>query len=302
MPTIHEQAEEIEVVLDAHAMIGESPTWSPAGRALYWIDVKRPALHRYDPEGGTCLTWPVTSDLGAFALLEKEHAALLALRHGMHRLDLTTGALEPLGPPPFDPKLFRFNEGICDASGRFWVGVMFDPTDGSLPAQRASLHSFTLSSGLRREPDAAELHNGMAWSVDGRRFFLTHSNSGAIYAFDFDVGAGLLGSKQLFARVPAELGLPDGAAVDVDGRYWCAVHGGGRLRCYTPDGKVDREVLLPVSQPTMCAFGGRDLNWLYVTSAANGLSAEQLLAEPLAGALLRLRPGVNGIARPYMAR
>jgi sugar lactone lactonase YvrE len=302
MTTTQAQYPDIEVVLDAHAIIGESPTWASVEGALYWIDVKLPALHRYDPESGTRRSWPVAGDLGAFALLEREHAALLALRHGLHRLDLATGALEELAAAPFDPTLFRFNEGICDATGRFWVGVMFDPTDKSLPARQASLHSFTLSGGFRREPDTAELHNGMAWNENGRRLFLSHSNAGAIYAFDFDPGAGLLGSKQLFVQVPAALGLPDGAAIDVEGKYWCAVHGGGRLQCYTTDGKLDREILLPVSQPTMCAFAGRDLDWLYVTSASNGLDAARLRAEPLAGALLRVRPGVKGIARPYLVR
>lgn len=292
---------DIEVVLDAHAIIGESPTWSAAENALYWIDVKKPALHRYHPHNGNCRTWPVSSDIGAFALLDG-NAALLALRYGLHRLDLTIGTLTRLAPPPFDSTLFRFNEGQCDSSGRFWVGVMFDPVEGSPPPQRASLYSFTLRGGLRQEHDAAELHNGMALSADGRRFFLTHSYSGLIYTFDFNPDVGQLGSRELFAQVPAAVGLPDGAAIDAEGGYWCAVHGGGRLRRYKPDGQLDREIMLPVSQPTMCAFAGDDLDVLYVTSAADGLDAEQMRAQPLAGALLRLRPGVRGISRPHIAR
>jgi sugar lactone lactonase YvrE len=288
----------IDVALDAHAIIGESPTWSAPERALYWIDVKKPALYRYDPQRGTCRSWPVSSDLGAFALID-EGSALLALRHGIYRLEFATGALNLLAPPPFDPKLFRFNEGLCDPSGRFWVGVMFDPIKGSPSPRRGPLHSFTLNDGLRREDDEAELHNGMALSEDCRRFFLSHSNAGSIYVFDFDLEAGLRGSGYLFAQVPKSLGLPDGAAIDSEGGYWCAIHGGGRLRRYTPDGAVDREIPLPVSQPTMCAFAGDDLDTLYVTSASSGLDFAQLRAQPLAGALLRLRPGVKGIARPH---
>lgn len=288
---------DIEAVLDDRAIIGESPTWSPAERALYWIDVKEPALHRYDPERQSRRSWRVTSDVGAFALLHGD-AALVALRYGIHRLDLATGALKLLAPPPFDPGLFRFNEGQCDSKGRFWVGVMFDPVDGSPPTQRGALHSFTLDGGLRRENDEAELHNGMALSADGRRFFLSHSNSGLLYTFDFDPGRGLLGSRKLFARVPPETGLPDGAAVDADGGYWCALHGGSRLLRFDPCGQLDREIVLPVSQPTMCAFAGDDLDILYVTSASDGLKPEQINAQPLAGRLLRLRPGVRGIARP----
>lgn len=293
---------DVEVVLDAHATIGESPTWSAAERALYWIDIKEPALHRYDPGPGACRTWPVSGDIGAFALFEGEDAALVALRHGVHRLDLATGALRLLAPPPFDPRLFRFNEGQCDATGRFWVGVMFDPIGASPPPEQAALHSFTLSGGLRAEPDRAQLHNGMALSADDRRFFLAHSMTGSIYAFDFDPENGSLASRKLFAQVPSALGLPDGAAIDAEGGYWCAVHGAGRLRRYTSDGRLDREIPLPVSQPTMCAFAGDDLDTLYVTSASDGLDPDRMRAEPHAGALLRLRPGVRGIARHCIAR
>jgi sugar lactone lactonase YvrE len=169
----------LELVLDAHARIGESPTWSPTERALYWIDVKRPALFRYHPETGASRSWKVTSDLGAFALMEG-NAALVALRHGIHRLDLGSGALDLLAPPPFDPRLFRFNEGVCDTSGRFWVGVMFDPAQGSPPEQRAALHSFTSAGGLERHDDVAALHNGMAWSADGMHLYLAHSYERAI--------------------------------------------------------------------------------------------------------------------------
>jgi sugar lactone lactonase YvrE len=290
-----------EIVLEAHATIGESPTWVPQERAIYWIDVKAPALHRYVPAIGATRTWPVTSDLGGFALLE-DGGALLALRHGIHRLDLHSGALELLAPPPFDPSLFRFNEGACDASGRFWIGVMFDPVKGSPPKQRGRLHSFTLKGGLRAEPDAAELHNGMAWSADGRLFFLSHSDARTVFVFDYDEDAGRLSNRRVFATIPAELGIPDGAAIDVDGAYWCALHGAGKLRRLRADGSLDRDIELPVCQPTMCAFAGEDLSTLYVTSASDKMSDADKRREPLAGALLRLTPGVRGIARPFVAR
>lgn len=292
----------IETVLDAHAQIGESPTWVADENALYWIDVKAPALHRFHPATGATRDWPVTSDIGGFAFFE-DGAALVALRHGIHRLDLNSGALTLLAPAPFDPALFRFNEAACDASGRFWVGVMFDPVDkGKHTARPGQLHSFTLADGLREEPDAAELHNGLAWSADGHTLFLSHSYAGNIFAFDYEVCEGRLSRRRLFARIPAELGIPDGAAVDADGGYWCALHGGGRLRRFTADGQVDRDVVLPVSEPTMCAFAGPDLATLYVTSASDQLSAEQKRRQPQAGNLLRFTPGHRGVPKPMMVR
>jgi sugar lactone lactonase YvrE len=293
---------EIEVALDAGATIGESPTWAPAERALYWIDIKAPALYRYDPETGGQRSWPMPSDIGAFGLILDPPGAVVALRQGMFRLDFASGSLTLLASPPFDPTLFRFNEGTCDTAGRFWVGVMFDPLNVAASPRESSLHSFTLRDGLRPEPDSARLHNGMAWSPDGRKFYLSHSEKQEVFAYAFDPASGRLGAREVFAKVPKALGLPDGAAIDDQGGYWCALHGGGRLRRYAATGAVDRDIALPASQPTMCAFAGDALETLYVTSATDKLTPEQRRREPLAGALLRFRPGERGVVRPCMLR
>ena len=291
----------IETVLDAHAIIGESVTWVPDESAIYWIDVKAPALHRYRPGDGAAERWEMNSDIGGFALTG-DGAAVVALRLGLYRLDLGSGGLHRLAPPPFDPALFRFNEGACDAKGRFWIGVMFDPVSAREQKRSAKLHSFTLTGGLREEDDEAELHNGMAWSADGKTFYLSHSYSGEIIAFDYDVDGGKLANRRIFTRIPKSEGIPDGAAVDTAGGYWCALHGGGKLRRFRDDGAVDRDVDLPVTQPTMPAFGGEDLATLYLTSAFDNMSDEALAEEPLAGALLRLGVGERGVARHCVVR
>ena len=282
----------VEVAVAERAIIGESPTWSSEEQALYWVDIKAPALYRYSPVTQHIKSWRLTSEVGAFALCTN-NGAVVGLRQGIFRLDFGTGALHQLAPPPFDPRLFRFNEGICDQTGRFWVGVMFDPLAGGQVPQKGYLHSFTMEGGLKREDDYAELHNGMAIGVDGTQFFMSHSNEGKIFVRDFDALSGTLGVPMEFARISSDVGIPDGAAIDADGCYWCAIHGGGRLRRYTPGGKIDREILLPVSKPTMCAFAGERLDLLYVTSASEGIGSN----EPMAGALLRLEPGVRGLER-----
>jgi sugar lactone lactonase YvrE len=292
----------IETVFESKATIGESPLWSAAEQALYWIDIKKPALYRFDPSSGDQRIWPLTSDVGGIALLNDPPGALVALRTGLFRLDFASGGLTELAPPPFDPALFRFNEGACDAAGRFWIGVMFDPMQKpEPPRQTSSLHSFTLAGGLRAEPDLAALHNGIAWSPDNRLFYLAHSFSQTIYVHAYDLSAGRMGEGRVFAQAPDAMGLPDGAAVDTDGGYWSACHGGSCLRRYRPDGTVDVEIRLPVSQPTMCAFGGEDMGDLYITSARDRLSEQELDQEPLAGSLLRLRPGRLGVARCSVA-
>ncbi len=291
----------VETALDSHATIGESPTWVAHERSLYWIDVKAPALHCFAPDSGEQRSWVLSSDIGGFALLEGG-GALVALRQGIYRLDLANGGLDLLVASPFDPALFRFNEGACDAAGRFWVGVMFDPVEGTPPKQPGHLHSFTLDGGLREEPDAAELHNGMAWSEDGTTFFLSHSDAGEIIAFDYEVAGGHLSNRRLFAAIPKTDGIPDGAAIDAEGGYWCALHGGAALRRFRADGTIDRDIAMPVSQPTMPAFAGDNLDVLFVTSASDKMSKEDKVREPLAGALFRCIPGIQGIKRPNLAR
>ncbi len=290
----------VELLLDAHATIAESLLWEPATATLYWMDVKAPALHRLDPDTLDHRSWTLPADIGAFALMEGKNSALVALRTGLFQLSLANGTLDLVAPPPFDPKLHRFNEGLCDGAGRFWVGTMFDPLPDHAkhPPEPGTLSTFTREGGLVVQPDAAELHNGMAWSPDGSVFYLSHSNQRKIFTIAFDSASGRLGPRQVFAEIPEALGLPDGAAVDVEGAYWCALHGGGRLHRYASNGALLREIELPVSQPTMCAFGGPDLKTLYVSSAADKLSEAQLRLEPHAGGLFRLDAGVRGIARP----
>lgn len=291
------QQDDIELVLDAHAAIGESPTWSTAEQVLYWIDVKAPALYRYNPAGGATRTWPLPDEIGCFALYENHPAALVALRSGLFRLDLVSDVLTHLVDPPYDPGLYRFNEGECDGKGRFWLGQMFEPKADAKEPQPAPLFCYTPAAGLVPQPDVSLTPNGLAWSRDGRSLYFAHSKEHRIDRFEFDVDTGRIGARHLFAEIPKHLGVPDGSAVDEEGCYWSAIHGGSRLIQFTPDGTVEREVKLPVSQPTMCAFGGPNLDMMYVTSAASGLSVLHKVTEPHAGGLFRFRPGVRGLRR-----
>ncbi|HJS87470.1 MAG TPA: SMP-30/gluconolactonase/LRE family protein [Acetobacteraceae bacterium] len=287
--------DEIELVLDAHAQIGESPIWSVPEQALYWIDVKAPALYRLNPATGGTRTWPLPDEIGCYALYVGEPVALLGLRSGLFRLDLVSDALSKLADPPYNPLRYRFNEGGCDGTGRFWTGTMFDPKEEAGNPEPGPLYSYQAATGLVTQPDRAMITNGLCWSKDGRTMFLSHSKEHTIYQYDFDPEQGRISNRRLFAQIPSHLGMPDGAALDEEGCYWSAIHGGGRLIRFKPDGQVDREVKLPVSQPTMCAFAGPDLDVLYVTSAASGLSIVHKVTEPHAGGLFRFRPGVRGL-------
>lgn len=289
----------IELFLDARAVIAESPTWVSEEGALYWADVRRKTLNRIVLATLEQTSWSLPEEIGAFALgPEGEASAVVALRTGVFRLSLETGSLEALAPPPFDPAVMRFNEGACDPDGRFFVGVSFDPRPG-VEAERFSgaVHSLLIGEALRPEADLSDLHNGMGFSPDGETFYVSHTHERRILAYD-RAEDGRLGARRVFAETGPGLGTPDGAAMDAEGGYWCALHKGWTLRRYAEDGRVDQEVRLPVSRPTMCAFAGPDLELLIVTSASEKLSAEDLQAEPHAGGLFLLRPEIPGARKP----
>lgn len=290
----------VELLLDAHAIIAESLLWEVESGMLYWCDIKAPALYRLDPRTLKNERWSLPEDIGAFALTGDDNGAVVALRSGLFALSFATGALERVATAPWDPERFRFNEGACDAAGRFWVGTMCDPPPGGDDQGTAPLHVWTSATGLMSCGRSARCHNGMAWSPDGRTFYLSHSMQKEVFAYDFDVVTGQLGPQLSFAVLHG-IGIPDGAAVDEEGAYWCAHHGASELRRYTPDGTLLQQIPLPVSRPTMCAFGGPDLRTLYISSASDKLSPSQRWHEPHAGALFWMDPGVRGIPRTVRA-
>lgn len=297
---------EIECVLGDAAQTGESPTWSFAEQALYWVDIQQPALHRFDPASGQDHHWMMPDEIGCFALRQDGSGAIVGLRNGLHALSFATGKVALLASPPFDPEKFRFNEGGCDCTGRFWLGTMYDPKqkDGRAAGEKpkGQWHSYTEAEGLVPRPDFAVVPNGLAWDDTFRTMFIAHYEQGEIYAFDFDADTGHLGHRRVFATIPRDIGRPDGGTIDAEGCYWSAVHEGSRLRRFRPDGTFDFDLHLPVSLPTMCAFGDADLSTLYITSASRDLKPEQREREPLAGKLLRCRPDVRGRVLPMFGK
>lgn len=277
-------------------MIAESLLWDDRTGALFWCDIKAPALFRLDPRTGENRRWDLPEDIGAYALADGGREALVALRSSIAVLSLATGALKHVAEAPWDPVRFRFNEGACDGAGRFWVGCMCDPPPGQSTDGTAPLHVWTGANGLVAVGNAASCHNGMAWSAGEQQFYLTHSMEKVVYRHAFDAVSGCLRPGQVFVTLNGE-GIPDGAAVDEENAYWCAHHGASELRRYAPDGTLLQTVALPVSRVTMCAFGGPDLRTLFISSASDELTPNQRRQQPLAGALFKFEPGVRGLPR-----
>jgi sugar lactone lactonase YvrE len=275
-------------------ILGESPIWCPREQALYWVDVRRPSVQRYDTATGATRRWPMPEMVGSLALCESG-GLLVALRSSIARFDLKTERFAAVAGFAGDPNM-RLNDGKCDRRGRFWVGSMNDVSCGP----EGFLYRLDKNGDCAVMADGIRVPNSLSWSLDDRTMYFTGPDLRTIFAYEFDLATGGLGERRVFADIAAP-GLPDGATVDAEGFIWCAAYDGWRLIRYAPDGSIERTIDLPVQNPTSCAFGGPDLGILYVTTASQRLSVEQLAGQPLAGALLALDVGIKGLPEPRFA-
>lgn len=284
-----------EVVAGGNAILGESPLWSPAEAALYWADINNPTIHRLDPASGARERWPIETEIGSIGLAGPRRM-VAGLRTGAHYVDLATGRIEPICDPEGEGRFNRnrMNDGKIDRAGRFWVGTMNDP--GHQPL--GTLYRIDKDGGAAPVLGGIRVPNALCWSPDSSVMYFTDSYSHQIWAFDFDLATGAMENKRVFAAIAEETGVPDGATVDADGFVWCAHMFGSRVSRYAPDGSLDRAIALPVPQVTSCAFGGADLETLYITTASLRMDRAALAEQPLAGALFAVDPGVRGLPEP----
>lgn len=287
-----------ECVLDAKAGVGECPLWCELEQALYWVDIYPGKLNRFDPSTGRNQAWTLPEPIGSFALC-LDGAVLVALKSGLFRFDLTSQALESLACPEAHPAENRLNDGRCDRQGRFWVGSMQDPVNAARPA--GTLYRFGPKNQCEPLVDGLFVSNGLAFSPDGTRLY--HSDSypsvRTIWSWDIDPLDGSLSNRQTFVDTHGMAGRPDGGAVDADGCYWMAANDGWEIVRFSPAGKVDRRIGVPVAKPTMLAFGGPRLDVIYVTSIRP--DGVDLADQPQAGGLFAIEAGVTGLPEPRFA-
>ncbi|MEZ0214551.1 MAG: SMP-30/gluconolactonase/LRE family protein [Xanthobacteraceae bacterium] len=292
-----------DCVTDTIDILGEGPVWSEAAQALHWVDIRGHKFRRMSP-GAAVETWPMPDMVASFAL-HSDGRVLMAMRQSLVAFHPATGALETMFRLDVDDPDRRFNEGKCDRSGRFLVGTMSDRTRltsgvvSNADAEGAGV-LYRFDAGYECERLFGDIHipNCLAWSPDGRLMYFADTARGAIYRYRYDADSGALGPRELFATTSTKPGRPDGGTVDAEGFLWCTDYGGWTITRYDPNGRIERIVTLPVEQPTSCAFGGANLDILYVTTAAQRLSPEQLARQPHAGKVLALDTGARGLPEP----
>ncbi len=283
-----------ELVVNFGSVVGEGPVWDARIGRVAWVDIPGARLYLTAP-GGETTTIQLASPIGS-VVLRASGGYVGALADGFWAI-ADDGMVERLADVQSERPDLRFNDGKCDPQGRFWAGTMaLDHRDGA-----GALYRLDTDLSVHRMVDDISISNGLDWSQDSRTMYYVDTHTQRIDRFDFDPASGAIDGRRPFVAIDPADGSPDGLTIDAEGGIWLALWDGWVVRRYLPDGTIDREIRLPVSEVSCPVFGGADLDELYITTAWEQLSEEQHAAEPLAGGLFRARPGVRGRAATAFA-
>jgi sugar lactone lactonase YvrE len=285
-------------IISAGNTLGEGVLWDAERQCVWWTDIQERKLFRYDPATHVVLEFDTPERVCSFGLVEGSEALLTAFESGIAFYDPHSKTLDWRIRPNFGKAGLRFNDGRMDRQGRFWTGTMYEGQE-SLAA--ASLYRFDRRGELSVHATHIRISNGICWSPDSTKFYFSDSPSRTIFVYDFDAESGTISNRKVFAQTP-EGAYPDGANVDSAGHVWSAHWGAGRVVGYTPEGDVAMVIDTPASQPTCVAFGGRNLDLMYVTSARDGLNEAALMGQPHAGDVFVYKMSVPGLSDGYFSQ
>ena len=278
---------DVDVVINLRSLLGEGPIWDHRTEQLAWVDILGGFVHSTDVTDGTTTTLSIGPPVGAIALVG-ETDRLLALQDGFALLsDGKLGQVESVAGPGM-----RMNDGAMDAAGRFLAGSM--ALDSA--ANAGALYSRSPDGQVTKLMEGLTISNGIGWSTDGSTMYYVDSAEQRVDILDYDLSTGLVANRRPFVAVDPDDGTPDGLTVDSEGCIWVAIWGGGQVRRFAPDGALIDTLHFPARRTSACAFGGPNLDRLFVTSAAAG--ATPLTSDPLDGALFVVDPGCSGLPSP----
>lgn len=270
--------------------LGEGPFFDASNGKFCWVDITGRQLHRCDPSGGNHESRRAASSLG-FAVGASDGRYAAGLKDGIYLMDYATGDFTPLALPEHAHPDNRFNDGKCDPRGRLWAGTM---NDADHQNNTGALYRFD-ARGLHRQEAGVHISNGLGWSPDGKTMYYSDTVPRVVWKYDYDVETGKAGNRRVFAHFTGS-GRPDGLCVDSEGRVLVALWPGHGVEIYSPAGKLETRIDLPVPQVSSCAFGGADFKTLYITTARAGMSAEALAQYPLSGHVFTAQLDVPGRA------
>ena len=280
---------EVRIARGERDHLGEGPCWLPDERALLRVDITAGLVHRWNPATGEQRTEHFEGQTGA-AVPRTGGGMVVAVDRRLVLVDPDGARRELLEVEPgLDGN--RFNDCRADPGGRLWAGTM----STTRAQDTAALYRVEPDGSCRAVLTGLTLSNGIAWTAAGDAMYHVDSPAHRIDRYDFDASTGELGECRPLVQLDPAGGMPDGICTDAEGGVWVCLFGGGELRRYDASGELTECVPLHVTNPTCPAFGGEDLSTLYVTTSRHTLSPEEERAQPAAGCVLVLEPGVRGL-------
>lgn len=285
------QSVRAEPVLAQNAVLGECPVWDDRQNLFYWVDILSGNLFRYDPQQNKNNVFDIGEHIGSFALREKG-GAILALKSGFAFYDFQSNRIERMINPESHLSNHRFNDGKCDPYGRFWSGSLsYDVAKGA-----GSLYALSTIGTVETKLKNLTIPNGMAWHAGRKKFYFIDSSDRKVYEFDYDLQSGSIKNRTTLFEFPPSGPLPDGMTIDSDGYLWVALYNGYKVVRINPvSAEIEFKVELPVPQVTSCTFGGKNLNELYITTAREHMTKEEIAKVPLSGALFKAELPFRGL-------
>lgn len=273
--------EKLSIEVNTQSTLGEGSIWDDRRKCLFWVDIYKGILHRLDPKTAKHTFSEIGGFLGSVVPSENDDLILLNDRSYVS-FDWENKKIEVLASVEEDIKENRFNDGKCDPAGRFWAGTMPQPEDKA----SGSLYCLYADLSVEKKLGNISISNGIVWSGDKKTMYYIDTPTKEVWAFDYDNATGVISNQRVAVKIAESEGFPDGMTIDVEDKLWIAHWGGYQVARWDPvTGEKLFSVMLPVSQVTSCAFGGDQLDQLYITSARKGLGHEALDKEPYAGAL-----------------
>jgi sugar lactone lactonase YvrE len=281
----------VELVIDSKSELGEGAIWNYKTGELMWINIKGKILNFYNPLNGTNREMLTGQMIGTVVPTESGDV-LVALQNGIYAFDIKTGSKKLLADPEADAPNNRFNDGKCDPAGRFWAGTMSTINEKNA----GKLYRFDSDTTIHPMIEKVSISNGIVWSLDKTKMYYIDTPTQKVMAYDYNNESGEISNPKTAVEVPVEMGSPDGMTIDADGNIWVALWGGSAVACWNPEtGELIRTIDVPAKNITSCAFGDDDLGTLYITTAREGTSEEDLVLFPKAGGVFKTRPGVKGV-------
>jgi L-arabinonolactonase len=278
--------------LEVQNTLGEGVIWDAAHQRLWWTDIDGKMLYRYAPSTGQLEQWQTPHRLACMAPVAKQDYLVVAFADGFAWYHPKEGKLEWIKHLEQDNSGTRMNDGRTDRQGRFWAGSMV--TDATAADYQGSLYCLDQELHIRKTIDDLQITNSLCWSPDSQLLYHCDTPKRRINRYDFDAASGELSNKQVFIHTEPAC-YPDGSIVDDQGYLWNAQWGASQVVRYAPDGSVDLVLEIPTSQPTCVAFGGENLDLLFVTSAHQGMNQAARQQDPQAGNLFVFKTPYKGL-------